>query len=66
MRQREKERNLSQQQIKISILSYLYSKEEGANTHTIQFHAIFGYLQEASRFKLLLVTKWGWCQLLKR
>ena len=54
MRQREKERNLSQQEIKIRILSYLYSIEEGANAHTIQFHAVLGHTQEASRFKLLL------------
>jgi predicted transcriptional regulator len=54
VRQREKERNLSHQEIKIRILSYLYSKEDGANAHTIQFHAILGHTQEASRFKLLL------------
>ncbi len=47
-------RNLSQQEIKIRILSYLYNKVEGSNAHTIQFHAIPGHTQEASRFKRLL------------
>ena len=49
-----RQRNLSQEQIKIRILSYLYNREEGANQHNIQFHAIFGHTQEASRFKKLL------------
>ena len=47
-------RNLSQQEIKIRILSYLYNKEEGSNAHNIQFHAVPGHTQEASRFKRLL------------
>jgi DNA-binding PadR family transcriptional regulator len=38
----------------ISILSYLYNKEEGANQHNIQFFAIRGHTQEGSRFKELL------------
>jgi len=49
-----RQRNLSQQEIKIRILSYLYNKEEGSNAHTIQFHAIPGHTQEASRFKRCL------------
>jgi predicted transcriptional regulator len=49
-----RQRNLSHQEIKIRILSYLYNKEEGANAHNIQFHAIPGHTQEASRFKRLL------------
>ena len=48
-----RQRNLSQQEIKIRILSYLYNKE-GSNAHNIQFHAVPGHTQEASRFKLLL------------
>jgi hypothetical protein len=35
-------------------LSYLYNKEEGSNAHNIQFHAVPGHTQEASRFKVLL------------
>jgi hypothetical protein len=54
VRQRDKERNLSRQEIKIRILSYLYNKDEGSNAHTIQFHAIPSHTQEASRFKRLL------------
>jgi DNA-binding PadR family transcriptional regulator len=53
-RQREKGRNLSHQETKIRILSFLYNKEMGENAHTIQFHAISGHTQEASRFKRLL------------
>ena len=49
-----RQRNLSQEQIKIRILSYLYNKDEGANQHNIQFHAIVGHTQEASRFKKIL------------
>lgn len=49
-----RQRNLSQQDIKIRILSYLYNKEEGSNAHNIQFHAIPGHTQEANRFKALL------------
>ena len=49
-----KPRNLSQEQIKIRILSYLYNKTEGANAHNIQFRGISGHTQEASRFKKLL------------
>jgi hypothetical protein len=49
-----RQRNLSQQDIKIRILSYLYNKEEGSNAHNIQFHAVPGHTQEASRFKVLL------------
>jgi predicted transcriptional regulator len=50
-----RQKNLSQEQIKIRILSYLYNKEEGANQHNIQFHAILGrHTQEATRFKRLL------------
>jgi len=49
-----KPRNLSQEQIKIRILSYLYNKTEGANAHNIQFRGISGRTQEASRFKKLL------------
>ena len=48
------QKNLSQQQIRIRILSYLYNNEEGANQHNIQFHAIVGHTQEASRFKVIL------------
>ena len=49
-----RQKNLSQEQIKIRILSYLYNREEGSNAHSIQFHAISGHTQEASRFKRLL------------
>ena len=55
-----RQRNLSQQEIKIRILSYLYNKEEGSNAHNIQFHyniqfhAVPGHTQEASRVKVLL------------
>ena len=35
-------------------MSYLYNKEEGSNAHNIQFHAVPGHTQEASRFKVLL------------
>jgi predicted transcriptional regulator len=49
-----RQRNLSQQDIKIRILSYLYYKKEGRNAHDIQFHAVPGHTQEASRFKKLL------------
>jgi hypothetical protein len=52
-----KPRNLSQEQIKIRILSFLYSKREGANAHHIQFRGVSGrtrHTQEASRFKTLL------------
>jgi DNA-binding PadR family transcriptional regulator len=49
-----RQRNLSQEQIKIRILSYLYHKQEGANAHSIQFHGISGHTQEAGRFKILL------------
>ena len=50
-----RQKNLSQEQIKIRILSYLYHKGEGSNAHNIQFHAILGaHTQEASRFKKLL------------
>jgi hypothetical protein len=49
-----RQKNLSQEQIKVRILSYLYHKEEGANQHTIQFHAVPGHTQEANRFKKLL------------
>jgi hypothetical protein len=38
----------------ISILSYLYHKEEGANQHNIQFFAVPGHTQEGGRFKMLL------------
>lgn len=47
--------NLSQEQIKIRILSFLYNKgDKGANAHAIQFHGISKRTQEASRFKILL------------
>jgi hypothetical protein len=46
--------NLSQEQIKIRILSYLYKKEKGANAHSIQFHGLSKRTQEAGRFKILL------------
>jgi hypothetical protein len=49
-----RQRNLSQQDIKIRILSYLYNKEDGSNAHNIQFHAITGHTQEANRFKAIL------------
>lgn len=49
-----RQKNLSQEQIKIWILSYLYHQDEGANQHTIQFRALRGRTQEASRFKKLL------------
>ena len=49
-----RQKNLSQEQIKSRILSYLYNKEDGANQHTIQFHAVLGHTQEASHFKKLL------------
>ncbi|MDP9289316.1 MAG: hypothetical protein M3P08_14130 [Thermoproteota archaeon] len=49
-----RQKNLSQEQIKIRILSYLYNREDGSNAHSIQFHAIPGHTQEASRFKRLL------------
>jgi hypothetical protein len=49
-----RQKNLSQEQIKIRILSYLYNREEGSNAHNIQFHAVRGHTQEASRFKRLL------------
>jgi len=49
-----RQKNLSQEQIKIRILSYLYNREEGSNAHNIQFHAVPGHTQEASRFKRLL------------
>jgi hypothetical protein len=49
-----KPRNLSQEQIKIRILSYLYNKRKGANAHNIQFHGISKRTQEAGRFKKLL------------
>jgi hypothetical protein len=49
-----RQRNLSQQEIKIRILSYLYNKKEGRNAHDIQFHAVPGHTQETSRFKKLL------------
>jgi predicted transcriptional regulator len=49
-----RQKNLSQEQIKIRILSYLYNKEDGANQHTIQFHAVPGHTQEANRFRKLL------------
>jgi predicted transcriptional regulator len=53
--QTTKRRNLSQEQISIRILSYLYYKEEGANAHNIQFHGISGrHTQEANRFKKIL------------
>jgi hypothetical protein len=45
--------NLSQQDIKIRILSYLYDKGEGSNAHNIQFHAIADHIH-ASRFKGIL------------
>lgn len=48
-----KGKNLSQEQIKIRILSYLYHKQEGSNAHKIQFRGI-GHTQEANRFKILL------------
>ena len=35
-------------------MSYLYNREDGANQHSIQFHAVPGHTQEASRFKKLL------------
>jgi hypothetical protein len=47
-------RNLSQEQVKIRILSYLYHKQEGTNAHTIQFEGILGRTLEANRFKILL------------
>jgi hypothetical protein len=49
-----RQRNLSQEQIKIRILSYLYKNKEGANAHKIQFQGMSGHTQEASRFKKLL------------
>jgi hypothetical protein len=50
-----RQRNLSQEQIKIRILSYLYSQGTiGANAHTIQFDGIGKPTQEATRFKILL------------
>jgi hypothetical protein len=36
------------------MISYLYNREDGANQHTIQFHAVPGHTQEANRFKRLL------------
>jgi hypothetical protein len=45
-----RQRNLSQQEIKFRILSYLYNKEEGSNAHNIQFHAVTGHTQEAGGF----------------
>jgi hypothetical protein len=52
-----RQRNLSQEQIKIRILSYLFSSKQGANAHTIQFREVSGrtrHTQEASNFKTLL------------
>jgi hypothetical protein len=49
-----RQRNLSQEQIKIRILSYLFNNNKGANSHKIQFLGMSGYTQEASRFKKLL------------
>lgn len=49
-----RQKNLSQHQIMIRILSYLYYKEEGANQHKIQFFAVPGRTQEGGRFKKLL------------
>lgn len=49
-----KPRNLSQEQVKIRILSYLYHRQEGANAYTVQFQGIPGCTLEANRFKILL------------
>jgi len=52
-----RQKNLSQERIKIRILSYLYNREEGSNAHSIQFHAISGGLLDLNK-ELVMSVVW--------